>query len=129
MNLTENNNEELNQLWCVAANVKKEHPFGEWGSESKSGTKQFRGGTKVYIIERFCGACTSVEVIGLQRHTRKFITCIVHVQHLENFRAKLIYNPAVLEKCQDDTLCWIKDREEAECSAKMFARWENNTKR
>jgi hypothetical protein len=36
-------------LWCVVANIKREHAFGEGGIEAKSGTRQFRGGTKVYI--------------------------------------------------------------------------------
>ncbi|GEM_PF-4181723 len=36
-------------IWCVAANIKKEHPFGEGGTETKVGTRLFRGGTKIYI--------------------------------------------------------------------------------
>lgn len=127
--MTDNEDDKLEKKWCVVANVKKEHPYGEWGAETKSGTRQFRGGTKVYVIGHFAGSCSAVEVIGLHRHSRKTITCIVHIQHLENFRAKLIYNPSILKKVQDDTLCWIKGKEEAERLSTVFLNWQKDWKR
>ena len=54
-------------VWCVAANVKREHPFGEDSVETKSGTRQFRGGTKVYIGGCYPGMCENVVAIGLHR--------------------------------------------------------------
>jgi len=42
-------------VWCVVANIKREHPFGEGGIETKTGTRQFRGGTKVYIGGCYAG--------------------------------------------------------------------------
>jgi hypothetical protein len=31
-------------LWSVVANIKREIPFGPGGTETKVGTRQFRGG-------------------------------------------------------------------------------------
>jgi hypothetical protein len=51
-------------VWCVVANVKREHPFGERGIETKSGTKQFRGGTKVYIGGCYAELATAWFALG-----------------------------------------------------------------
>ena len=81
-------------LWSVVANIKKERPFGPGGNETKVGTRQFRGGTKVYIAGCFPGMCNAVVAIGLHRHSRQWITCCVDVRHVENFRVRLVYHPA-----------------------------------
>src|SRR6266436_6667149 len=78
--------EQADGLWCVVANIKREHPFGPGGKETKIGTRQFRGGTKVYIAGCNPGTCDSVLAIGLHRKSRRFIACIVDVRHVENFR-------------------------------------------
>jgi hypothetical protein len=61
-------------VWSIVANIKKEHPFGPGGAETKIGTRQFRGGTKVYIAGCFPGTCDAVVAIGLHRKSRKLIT-------------------------------------------------------
>lgn len=111
-------------VWCVVANIKREHPCGPEGSEIKSGTRQFRGGTKVYIAGCFPGTCDSVVCIGLHRKSRRFITCIVNVKHVENFRVKLVYHPRVLELIEDNGDCFIRTKEDAEKWAQAFPRWQ-----
>lgn len=66
-------------IWCVLANVKRERPFGPGGAETKFGTPQFRGGTKVYIAGCYAGMCNNVVAIGLHRKSRRFITCVIDV--------------------------------------------------
>jgi hypothetical protein len=98
----------------VVANIKKENPYGPGGAETKISTRQFRGGTKVYIAGCFPGTCDSVVAIGLHCHSRRWITCCVDVSHVENFRIKLDYHPGVLERIRQDENCWIRTKDEAE---------------
>lgn len=123
------NAERTEGVWSIVANVKREHPFGPGGMETKVGTKQFRGGSKVYINGCFPGTCDSVVCIGLQRHTRRFIVCIVDVCHVENFRVKLVYQPRVLEMIDADDRCWIHTEEQAVTWARAFPRWQKLWKR
>ena len=111
-------------IWCVVANVKKGHPFGPGGTETKIGTRQFRGGTKVYIAGCFPGNCDAVLAIGLHGKSRRFIACIVNVRHVENFRVKLVYHPGVVQLIEQDERCWIRTKEEAESWALAFPEWQ-----
>jgi hypothetical protein len=111
-------------VWCVIANIKKEHPFGPAGKEIKIGTRQFRGGTKVYIAGCYPGTCDSVVAIGLHRKSRQFVTCIVDVRRVERFRVKLVYHPAVLTRIRKDVRCWIRTKEDADKWATQFPEWQ-----
>ena len=111
-------------VWCVVANIKREHPFGEGCIEMKSGTRQFRGGTKVYIGGCYPGACDGVVCIGLHRKTRQFITCIVNITRVENFRPKVAYHPEVVRRLTEDARCWFRTREDAEYWAAAFPGWQ-----
>ncbi len=111
-------------IWCVVANIKREHPHGPGGEETQIGTRKFRGGTKVYIAGCFAGTCDGVIAIGLHRKSRRFITCVVNVKHLENFRAKVVYHPNVLELVEQDDRCRIRTKEEAEKWAAAFPEWQ-----
>jgi hypothetical protein len=111
-------------IWCVVANIKREHPYGPGGAETKVGTRQFRGGTKVYIAGCYAGTCDGVIAIGHHRKSRRFITCVVNVKHLEDFRVKLVYHPRVLQLIQQDERCWIKTKEEAEKCVAAFPEWQ-----
>lgn len=111
-------------IWCVVANVKGERPSGPGGTTTRSGTRQFRAGTKVYIAGCYAGTCDGVVAIGLHRHSRRFITCVVDVCHVEQFRAKVAYHPRVLELIRQDSRCWIRTKEEAEQWAAAFPQWQ-----
>jgi hypothetical protein len=65
-----------------------------------------------------------VVAIGLHRKSRRFITCVVNVWHLEHFRAKLVYHPRVLQLIQEDERCRIKTKEEAEKWVAAFPQWQ-----
>ncbi len=112
-------------FWAVVANIRREHPYGPGGVETKVGTRQFRGGTKVYIAGCFPGTCDAVVAIGLHRHSRKWITCCVDVWYVENFRVRLVYHPAVIDRIQNDERWWIRTKEEAEAWAAAFPKWQH----
>jgi len=111
-------------VWCVVANIKKEHKFGEGGKETRIGTRQFRGGTKVYISGCYPGTCDSVVAIGLHRKSRKFIECVVNVKYVENLRPKCVYHPRVLDIIRRKERCWIVTKEEAEKYTSVFLEWQ-----
>jgi hypothetical protein len=113
-------------LWAVVANIKREHPHGPGGVETKVGTRQFRGGTKVYIAGCFPGTCSAIVAIGLHRHTRRWITCCVDVRNVENFRVRLVYHPAVIDRIRNDERCWMRTKEEAETWAAAFPEWQRH---
>src|SRR5580700_1553388 len=101
-------NESADGIWCVVANIKREHPHGPSGEEMTIGTRQFRGGSKVYIAGCFAGTCDGVVAIGLHRKSRRFIICVVNVKQVEKFRVRLVYHPSVLKLIGRDVRCWIR---------------------
>jgi hypothetical protein len=118
-------------VWCVVANVVRERPFGPGGAETRHGTKHFRGGAKVHIVDAYWGMCTHVVVIGQRRSSMKWTRVAMSVAHLENFRAKLVYGPQVVDGAimfnggrQD---CWDRDDVQRACSA--FGVWKKETAR
>lgn len=88
-------------IWTVVANIVNERTFGPNGAEIKIGTKHFRPGTKVYIIDWHPGTCESIIVVGMARKSRKFIRITIRANWVENLRVKLAYNPAVIEKIHE----------------------------
>lgn len=82
------------EYWSVVANIKREIPYGEGGAETRIGTKQFKGGAKVYIVGSYPGMCESLIVIGQNKHTGKFIRSVIRVSVVENLRIKIVYGEA-----------------------------------
>ena len=82
----------------MVANIVSERPYGPGGQEVKIGTKHFRPGTKVYIIDWFPGMCEDIIVIGLARKPKRYIDVVIKVDWIENLRMKLCYDPSVLRK-------------------------------
>ena len=83
-------------MLCATANVLKEIRWGEGGGEIKKGTKHFRGGAKVYIIDYYPGMCESVVVVGHHRASGRYIELSMKAKHLENFRMTTAYSPKIL---------------------------------
>jgi hypothetical protein len=83
-------------IWCVVANVVTERPYGPDGAEIRSGTKHFRPGAKLHIIDTYGGMCEYVIAIGHHRGSNRYSRMVVSVRHLENFRVKLAYSPQVI---------------------------------
>ena len=88
----------LEPLWTVNANIVEKHTFGPGGKEKRIGTKHFKPGTKVYIVDWFPGGISDIVVVGLARKPRRFIKIVISVMWVENLRVKLCYNPSALKK-------------------------------
>ena len=94
--------EEPEWVWALVGNVKEEREYGE-NHEIKKGTKQFSGGTKVYLSCSHWGdGYEQVNVIGKPRHSWDYIQIIMPRKFIENFRMQKIYKPAVLAKMKSD---------------------------
>lgn len=86
-------------VWLVAANVVRWRRYGDLGQELRPGTKAYRGGTKVYVIDTYAGmGHQQLTTVGRGRHTRRFITIDTATRHLHTFRAQLVYSPAVMSR-------------------------------
>jgi hypothetical protein len=93
------------------------------------GTKHFRGGAKVYVIDAFWGMCDSVTVIGQHRKSRKLMCIHMPATHLENFRLKLVYSPAILDLMREHYAAsgrsTLPGKEYAEQICAVVPRWES----
>ncbi|MEV5603891.1 hypothetical protein AB0L33_20840 [Streptomyces sp. NPDC052299] len=86
--------------WLVAANVVRWRRYGELGQEFRSGTKAFRPGAKVYVVDTHAGmGHEQLTAVGHGRHTGHWITIDTGTRHLHTFRARLVHSPAVLRRC------------------------------
>ena len=84
---------------CATANIVAEREYGPDG-ETRTGTKHFSGGAKVYIIDAHCGTCDSAIVVGHHRKSGRYIKITMKAKHLENFRMTSVYSPKVLDLLQ-----------------------------
>ncbi len=96
--MNEQNNIELKPVWTVVANIVNERHFGPGGQKIKIGTKHFRPGAKVYIVDWYAGMCEDIIVVGIARKPRRFIKVVIRANWVENLRIKLCYEPKALEK-------------------------------
>ena len=81
---------------CATANIVKTRFAGE-DKDLVHGTKHFRGGARVYVIDAFPGTCDSATVIGHHRKSGRYIKIVVRAAYLENFRLTTVYSPKVLD--------------------------------
>lgn len=85
------------EFFCTAiGNIIAERLYGPNGAETRSGTKHFRPGAKVYIIDWFPGMCYDVVVIGHHRKSNRPIKAIIKARHIENLRIKNCYSLAAV---------------------------------
>ena len=82
-------------LWAAVGNIKRTCRRGHGGAEETPGTKHFRGGAKVYVIDAFWGTCDTVTVIGRHRKSRRLMCLHMRARHIENLRVKPVYSPAI----------------------------------
>ena len=106
--------------WCVVANVSPETAHGEAGMELRRGLKHFKAGAKVWVLPAQWGdGGERLVVIGHHRANHvKYLSLVVERRHLENFRVRGVYSPAVLRRL-DQRSCW-EDRESAESAAERW---------
>lgn len=88
--------------WCVVANVARETGHGPGGEQVQSGLKHFAPGARLWVLPpRYGNEDDQLEVIGFHRGGgRRHIPLILFRRHLENFRVKAVYSPAV-ERVRD----------------------------
>lgn len=104
---TESAKETLEPVWCIAANIIHERPYGSGGEETRSGTKHFAPGAKVYIVDFFWGmGGENVSVVGRHRKSHRYITIIIRSKWLVNWRAELIYSPHVIREVTEFGQLW-----------------------
>ncbi|MGW2179633.1 hypothetical protein ACWCXX_16335 [Streptomyces sp. NPDC001732] len=106
--------------WLVVANVVRWRRYGDLGQELRPGTKAYRGGAKVYVVDTYAGmGHQQLTTVGHGRHTGHWITIDTGTRHLHTFRARLVYAPAVLKRCPGTVTA---TREEAEGLAALLER-------
>jgi hypothetical protein len=78
------------------ANVVLERGYGPGGVEKRRGTRHFAPGAKVFVYDFFWGTGgDNVTVMGRHRKSHRFIQLSMQAKHLANWRAELVYSPAV----------------------------------
>jgi hypothetical protein len=113
-------------LWCIVGNVVEERAYGPGGVETRRGTKHFRPGAKVHIIDWYPGGSYAIVVVGQHRRSRSFIKVVMNVNHVENLRVKMIYNPKVIEiaSAHADERGVVLTQERAQEIASTLPHWQ-----
>ncbi len=108
--------DEVKWRWCIAGNIIGAHPYGV-EKEIRQGTKHFVPGAKVYCTLAY-GQIDRLVVMGIPRHSRKYIEVIVPSNKVENFRLQKCYKPAVLNMMKQRHWSWYgntdADKEDAQ---------------
>lgn len=87
---------EKESILVVRASVVQLRPYGEGEIETQKGTKHFRPGAKVYVIDAHWGMCDTVTVIGHNRANVRYARLDMSMKHLEKFRLIRAYSPKVI---------------------------------
>lgn len=108
----------------VVANVVRWRRYGDGGQELRPGTKVYKGGARVFVINTYPGMGNEdLTTVGQARNTGHWITIDMPTRHLHTFRPKLVYAPAVLRRAEArEIVWWAKERaEEAAVGLEMVA--------
>lgn len=93
-------------LIYLVGNIVEERAYGE-EHIVKNGTKNFSGGTKVYVAPPYSGSCGRIIVTGKPRGKKGgLITQFVAQKYITNFRVKIIYSPSVIKKLVELGYYW-----------------------
>lgn len=84
--------------WCLIAKIREKTPFGEESQETKVGSKHFRPGAKVFIVNWYQGILSVVTVVGHHRKSNRLITIDMPIKYLTDLKSKVVYKPYVLER-------------------------------
>ena len=121
-NLLEENTE---WRWCLVGNIVESHEFGE-EHEIRFGNKQFRPGAKVYVNLVYGGmGHENILVIGLPRHSSKYIEIVIRRKHVCNFRVRKVYKPAVLKMMSESKWDWWDSSDQTREKLEKCAEWMN----
>lgn len=79
--------------WLVVA-IARWRRYGDGGQELRPGTKVYRGGARVFVIDTYPGmGSMDLTTVGQARDTGHWITIDTATRHLHTFRAKLVHSP------------------------------------
>ena len=99
--------------WCLVGNIVEEHEYGE-EHIIKYGNKQFRPNAKVFINLVYGGmGHESILVIGMPRHSSKYIEIVTARKYVYNFRIQKVFKPAVLKIMKNSEWDWWGNTDEA----------------
>ncbi|MER5498516.1 MULTISPECIES: hypothetical protein [unclassified Streptomyces] len=113
--------------WLVVANVVLWRRYGDGGQELRPGTKAYRGGAKVYVVDTYAGmGHQQLTTVGRGRHNGHWITIDTGTRHLHTFRARLVYTPAVLKRCPWTVAATREEAEELAALLERVAREERH---
>ncbi|MFD8825437.1 hypothetical protein ACFV1C_24195 [Streptomyces sp. NPDC059605] len=113
--------------WLVVANVVLWRRYGDGGQELRPGTKAYRGGAKVYVVDTYAGmGHQQLTTVGRGRHNGRWITIDTGTRHLHTFRARLVHTPAVLKRCPGTLTAGREEAEELAALLERVAREERH---
>jgi len=89
--------------WCLVGNIVETRLAGVGGEEEKSGTPHFSAKTKVYCLPATWGdGYEQIIVIGRHRGSKRFVKMVISSSWINNWRAQVVYSPAVLKLIQEN---------------------------
>ena len=98
--------------WCLVGNVGGARPV--LSKETAPGTSHYSGGTKVYCLPAQWGdGYEKIVAIGKHLNSRAVSCLIMPSRAISNWRAQVVYSPAVLDAIQE----W--------CSVQGHANWHS----
>jgi hypothetical protein len=109
----------------LVGNIVQERPYSEGGQELRHGTKHFAPGTKVYCLPAQWGdGYEKIIAIGRHRGSKDWVTMVVESSWVTNWRAKVVYELAVLRRIQMATKeawqrNWTSQQEVEACVADL----------
>jgi len=85
--------------WCLIGNIVEQRPYGPGGEDKMDGTKHFKPGAKVYCMPPQWGdGYENIKVVGRHRCSNEYVTMVIQSYWVTNWRAKVIYSPAVIHR-------------------------------
>jgi len=92
-------NPKVDPIWCVVANVRWKTAVEAGQQKSRTGTKHFAPGAKVYCFPTLWGdGYEQIKVIGRHRGSHRYVTMIIGAKYLTKWRAELVHSPHVIYK-------------------------------
>ncbi len=67
----------------------------------------------------------SIDVIGMARHTKKYIEVVIARKYVHNFRLQKVFKPAILKRMHDSKHKWWSRSDEDRDTITKCAEWMN----
>ena len=123
--IKEENSDEQEWQWCLVGNIVEENQYGE-NHELRYGNKQFRPNAKVFVNLVYGGlGHESILVIGMPRHSYKYIEIVIARKYVENFRLQKVFKPTVLKRMNQSKWDWWGNTDSARDTLIKVLEWLN----